>query len=57
MAGWMVGISLAMARATLIARGANIVDPDGPFLLAEERRLPLKFDEEGIHPSSRELWG
>ena len=53
----MVGSSLAMAPATLIARGANIVDPDGPLLLGEERGLPLKFDEEGIHPPSQELWG
>ena len=57
MAGWMVGISLAIARATLIVRGANIFEPDGPLLLAEERGLPLKFNEEGIHPSSQELWG
>jgi len=43
MAGCMVGSSLAMAPATLIARGANIVDPDGPLLLGEERGLPLKL--------------
>jgi len=53
----MVGISLAMARATVTVRGANIFEPDGPLLLAEERGLPLKFNEEGIHPSSQELWG
>lgn len=57
MVGCMVGSSLAMAPATLLAQGADIVDLDGPLLLAEDRDNPLKFDEEGVHPPTKELWG
>lgn len=57
MVGCMVGSSLAMAPATLIAQGASIVDLDGPLLLAEDRDNPLKFDDKGVHPPRRELWG
>ncbi|MCX7566661.1 dipeptide epimerase [Sulfitobacter sp. F26169L] len=57
MVGCMVGSSLAMAPAMLVAQGAKIVDLDGPLLLAEDRATPLIFDEAGVHPPSRELWG
>ncbi|MEX0778824.1 MAG: N-acetyl-D-Glu racemase DgcA [Balneolales bacterium] len=57
MAGCMVGSSLAMAPAVVVAQGADIVDLDGPLLLAEDRDTPLKYDEAGIHPSLPELWG
>lgn len=57
MAGCMVGSSLAMAPAVLVAQGANIVDLDGPLLLAEDREYPLKFDKKGIHPPLTNLWG
>ncbi|WP_101340180.1 N-acetyl-D-Glu racemase DgcA [Cereibacter azotoformans] len=57
MVGCMVGSSLAMAPATLVAQGASYVDLDGPLLLAEDREQPLVFDEAGIHPPSAELWG
>lgn len=57
MVGCMVGSSLAMAPATLLAQGAAYVDLDGPLLLAEDREHPLRFDEAGVHPPSRELWG
>ncbi|AZB56412.1 dipeptide epimerase [Cereibacter sphaeroides] len=57
MVGCMVGSSLAMAPATLVAQGAAYVDLDGPLLLAEDREQPLVFDEAGIHPPSAELWG
>ena len=53
----MVGSSLAMAPATLVAQGVDIVDLDGPLLLAEDRENPLHFDEQGIHPPDKELWG
>jgi len=53
----MVGSSLAMAPALLVAQGCEIVDLDGPLLLAKDRENPLQFDEKGIHPSSPELWG
>jgi len=57
MVGCMVGSSLAMAPAVLIAQGAMITDLDGPLLLAEDRDTPLFYDEEGVHPPDAELWG
>ncbi|MGB1234450.1 MAG: N-acetyl-D-Glu racemase DgcA [Planktomarina sp.] len=57
MVGCMVGTSLAMAPATLVAQGVAFTDLDGPLLLAEDRDTPLKFDEHGVHPPRPELWG
>lgn len=57
MVGCMVGTSLAMAPAVLVAQGAEVVDLDGPLLLAEDRAHPLKYDEAGVHPSDPALWG
>ncbi|MEO0676799.1 MAG: enolase C-terminal domain-like protein, partial [Pseudomonadota bacterium] len=57
MVGCMVGSSLAMAPAVLIAQGAQIVDLDGPLLLAEDRPVPLQYDTAGIHPPASALWG
>jgi L-alanine-DL-glutamate epimerase-like enolase superfamily enzyme len=57
MVGCMLASSLAMAPAVLVAQGAEIVDLDGPLLLAADRDNPLTYDAEGVHPSSPELWG
>lgn len=57
MAGCMIGSSLAMAPATLLAQGAAFTDLDGPLLLAEDRDHPLRFDQAGIHPPEPGLWG
>ena len=57
MVGCMVGSSLAMAPATLVAQGALITDLDGPLLLAEDREHALTFDGAGVHPPAAELWG
>ena len=57
MVGCMVGSSLAMAPATLVAQGAMITDLDGPLLLAEDRAKPLVFDDAGVHPPEAALWG
>ncbi|WP_407071415.1 N-acetyl-D-Glu racemase DgcA [Roseibaca calidilacus] len=57
MVGCMVGSSLAMAPAVLVAQGAEIVDLDGPLLLAEDRDPPLHYDSAGVHPALRTLWG
>ncbi len=57
MVGCMVGTSLAMAPATLVAQGAMVTDLDGPLLLAEDRAVPLAFDEHGVHPPTPDLWG
>ncbi|WP_296416993.1 N-acetyl-D-Glu racemase DgcA [Pseudooctadecabacter sp.] len=57
MVGCMVGSSLAMAPATIVAQGAEVVDLDGPLLLAEDRDVPLTFDGQGVHPPAAALWG
>jgi len=57
MVGCMVGTSLAMAPATILAQGAAFTDLDGPLLLAQDRDDPLLFDEHGIHPPLPALWG
>ena len=57
MVGCMVGSSLAMAPALLVAQGAMIVDLDGPLLLAEDRAAAMTFDAAGVHPANRALWG
>ncbi len=57
MVGCMVGSSLAMAPATLVTQGAMVTDLDGPLLLAEDRETPLLFDDKGVHPPARDLWG
>ena len=57
MVGCMVGTSLAMAPAVLLAQGADYVDLDGPLLLAEDRDHALHYDAAGVHPSRAELWG
>ena len=57
MVGCMVGSSLAMAPAVLIAQGVAYTDLDGPLLLAEDRDEPLKFDDAGVHPPESRLWG
>jgi hypothetical protein len=46
-----------MAPAVLVAQGAEVVDLDGPLLLAEDRDAPLVYDAAGVHPASAELWG
>ena len=57
MVGCMLATSLAMAPAVLVAQGADIVDLDGPLLLAADRDNPLKYDADGVHPPTPELWG
>ena len=57
MVGCMVGSSLAMAPAVLVAQGAEVVDLDGPLLLAEDRDQPLHYDAAGVHPPEAGLWG
>mgnify|MGYP000017632473 CR=1 FL=1 len=57
MVGCMVGSSLAMAPATLVAQGVAFTDLDGPLLLAQDRQSPLIFDENGVHAPKSTLWG
>ena len=57
MVGCMVGSSLAMAPAVILAQGADWTDLDGPLLLAEDRPNPLHYDAKGVHPPDANLWG
>jgi L-Ala-D/L-Glu epimerase len=57
MVGCMVGTSLAMAPALLIAARAAYVDLDGPLLLARDREPGLTFEGSTIHAYGPELWG
>ncbi len=58
MVGCMVGTSLAMAPALMLASLAQYVDLDGPLLLERDRPEGLTFEAGGIlHPPAAALWG
>lgn len=57
MVGCMVGTSLGMAPAFLLAQGARFVDLDGPLLLARDRDEGFRFDGSIMHPPQAALWG
>ena len=57
MVGCMVGTSLAMAPALLVAQGAEWVDLDGPLLLARDRDPGLVYRGSVAEPPQPALWG
>ena len=57
MVGCMVGTSLAMAPGIILAQGADIVDLDGPLLLARDREPGLTYTGGLVEPPSASLWG
>ena len=57
MVGCMIGSSLAIAPAVLLAQGAAMVDLDAPLLLAEDRPVPLAWQGAELYPPAPELWG
>jgi L-alanine-DL-glutamate epimerase-like enolase superfamily enzyme len=57
MVGCMLGTSLGMAPAALLANDAEFVDLDGPLLLARDRDPPLRYEGSLMHPPTSELWG
>lgn len=57
MIGCMVGSSLAMAPAALLAPLARYVDLDGPLLLAADRDPPLRYEGSLLYPYNPALWG
>jgi L-alanine-DL-glutamate epimerase-like enolase superfamily enzyme len=57
MVGCMIGSSLAMAPAILVAQRAQVVDLDGPLLLAADRVPGLRYDGSTIYPPEPALWG
>jgi L-alanine-DL-glutamate epimerase-like enolase superfamily enzyme len=57
MVGCMVGTSLAMAPAMLVAEGAAVVDLDGPLLMKADRDPGIAYDGNVMHPVPAALWG
>ena len=57
MVGCMVGTSLAMAPAVLLAQDADYVDLDGPLLLARDRVPGLVYEGSLVSPPEAGLWG
>jgi len=57
MVGCMVGTSLAMAPAVLLAQDADFVDLDGPLLLARDRSPALTYSGSLVLPPDPTLWG
>jgi len=57
MVGCMIGTSLAMAPAILVAQRAQFVDLDAPLLLASDRVPGLRYDGSTLYPPEPALWG
>jgi L-Ala-D/L-Glu epimerase len=57
MVGCMLGSSLSMAPAMLIAQLCDFVDLDGPLLQAADCNSPLTYVGSLISPPSAALWG
>jgi L-alanine-DL-glutamate epimerase-like enolase superfamily enzyme len=57
MVGCMVGTSLGMAPAVLLAQKATVVDLDGPLLLAHDRDPGLRYDGALVYPPEATVWG
>jgi L-Ala-D/L-Glu epimerase len=57
MLGSMVGTSLGVAPALLLASRARFVDLDGPLLLARDRPAGLCYSGAEISPPVPALWG
>jgi L-alanine-DL-glutamate epimerase-like enolase superfamily enzyme len=57
MIGCMVGTSLAMAPALMLAPRARFVDLDGPLLLARDREPGLRYEGSVVYPPEPSLWG
>lgn len=57
MIGCMLGTSLAMAPATLIAQRARFVDLDAPLMIGRDRAPGLAYANGLVAPPLPELWG
>jgi L-alanine-DL-glutamate epimerase-like enolase superfamily enzyme len=57
MVGCMVGSSLSMAPATLVAQQCDFVDLDGPLLQSADCDHPIAYRDGMIGVPAPELWG
>jgi len=57
MVGNMLGSSLAMAPAFVVAQRCRYVDIDGPLLQADDCEFALTYDKGRVEPFSPKLWG
>ncbi len=57
MIGSMVGTSLAVAPALILAQGAKWADLDGPLLLAKDRVHAIAIHNGLMSPPAKALWG
>ncbi|KAA3509935.1 N-acetyl-D-Glu racemase DgcA [Agrobacterium rosae] len=57
MVGCMLGTSLGMAPALMLAQDTAYADLDGPLLLARDRVPSLRYEGSLVHPPEPELWG
>ncbi|MGA1523717.1 MAG: N-acetyl-D-Glu racemase DgcA [Planctomycetota bacterium] len=57
MVGCMLGTSLAMAPALLVAQGADVVDLDGPLWMAKDREPALRIDNSLVGLPDAALFG
>ena len=57
MVGNMLGSSLAMAPALVVAQHADFVDLDGPLWQVEDMDFPLAITDGCIMPADPRLWG
>jgi L-alanine-DL-glutamate epimerase-like enolase superfamily enzyme len=55
--GCMVGTSLGMAPARIVASAADYVDLDGPLLLGHDRQHALAYTNGRLALPSAQLWG
>lgn len=57
MVGCMLGTSLGMAPAFYLAQDADVIDIDGPLLLAKDRETPIVYDGSSVQTPPTALWG
>jgi L-alanine-DL-glutamate epimerase-like enolase superfamily enzyme len=57
MVGCMLGTSLAMAPAMVIAQSSRYVDLDAPLLIGTDRTPAMVYKDGTVFPPSPEVWG
>ncbi|WP_417449787.1 N-acetyl-D-Glu racemase DgcA [Kordiimonas sp.] len=57
MVGCMIGTSLAMTPALVLANGAEFIDLDGPVWMEQDRVGGLLIEDGRIEPGPKPLWG